>query len=269
MIPEYEKIYVSVREENAKYLIRKAKQLIDNLKYDLKIPLSRRAEGLIEFEETGSIIQAFPCSGAAARGFNADVTLDELAFMPNETEVMDAILQGTVRAGRTLEFISTPFGQTGEFADMWEEAGWDMEAVWRSPTQKNEFKSSLSKFRQGVDDDTSYYIIPWFSCPDLTYERAWRRSRKKESVFLQEYCLNFADNAKSILPIKVIKSAVDKSLKYYDVGSFPIGTYERYMGVDPAEGYNETAIAITERIENMWRLVYTWHKKAPQKNMFH
>jgi hypothetical protein len=215
-----------------------------------------------DFKTTGSVIRALPATASAARGFNGDVTLDEFAFMADAEGIMDAIMQSTVRSGRRLDFISTPYGQEGAFFDMWEEAGWDVESVWKHPSQMEAFRDYLYKFRKNVDSENGFHAIPWFWCPDLHFDRIRERCRS-EAIFYQEYCLGFVDENKSLLPYAVLRRNVKDHLK--STLDLPTTTYPRYMGVDPADsGEDETAIVLNEKIGSIWRNLYVWHKNAPE-----
>ncbi|MFQ5531143.1 MAG: terminase large subunit domain-containing protein [Candidatus Nanoarchaeia archaeon] len=266
--PRYEKMIVSHREENASWLIGKGVELIENLQEGWKIPLNKSREGMFEIKSTKSRIKALPCTSSAARGFNGDVTLDELAFMPNADQVMDGILQSTVREGRKLEYISTPFGQEGVFYELWHNAGWDVDNVWKDPSQKQVFEDYLYKFRKSVDNDNGYHAVTWFLCPDLKYERIRKRCRT-EAIFYQEYCLGFIDEARSLLPYSVLRRNVDPNITMFKDIQFPVSSFPRYIGIDPADsGDNETAIVLLERVGDMWITLYVYHENAPESKYY-
>ena len=153
MRPRYEHIYVSVKEENATWLIGKGIELLENLQPPWDIALSRKRDGYLTIKHTNSTIKSISSKAAGGRGFNADVTLDELASIPEETALMNAILQGTVRKGWTAEFISTPFGQSGEFFNIWNDAGWDVDSYYEHKSQEKVFDKEYRKFLDQAPDD--------------------------------------------------------------------------------------------------------------------
>lgn len=259
--PKTEKIYVSVREENAAWLIGKGLELIDHLQDDFTVKLKRRQVGYFEIAATGSVIKAIPAISAGSRGFSSDVTLDELAFMPNERQIMDSILQTTVREGYNVEFLSTPFGQSGAFFDIWNEGGWEVDRTWQTPTEQSMFERTVKEFTANASTDYSYHIIPWWACPDLDYKRARKRCKTHE-IWLQEYCLGFVDEAKALMPYSLLKGQVDMAMGLMNWKKAPITQNQRIMGVDFAEGYNETAIVVAENIGRIWRTIYYWHGRG-------
>ena len=261
MRKRYMRIFVSTKEDTAAYLISKAQEILDNLQDDFTIKLKRSQTNFIELEDTRSILRAVPSSAASTRGYNCDVTLDELAFMAEDKAIMEAILQGTVREGWQVDLISTPFGQTGSYYDIIKETGWDVETYWEHANQKAAFDKELKYVQANNTSAYSLHAVPWWECPDLDEDRARARA-KTQDVFLQEYCLHFFDEAKAVLPYRVIRRNIDHDLQNYPMSNPPVSQNPRYMGVDPAEGYNETALAVSERIGNVWRMIWYWHKKS-------
>lgn len=260
----YKHIYVSIKKENASQLIEEGLNILKHLQMGYKIALSKESVFELQIKDTKSKIWAISSKVEGGRGFNSDVTLDELAFMPNERKLMNAILQGTVRSRWKTEFISTPFGQTGEFYKIWEAAGWDVDRAWTSKTQERIFDDYYRKFLENVSDDYSYHAVPWFKCPDLDEKRA-RRLAGSDEVFQQEYGLHFLDESRAVLPYSLLKKNTDYNFKPYSIYNVPITLNARYMGIDPADGGDETAIVISERIGNMWRWIYLYHESVEEE----
>ena len=255
----YRKIYISIGEREAGERIQDAKDMLGHLQHGLYVPLKKDQAYHIQLADTGSSLRALPASDhKSGRGYNADVCFDEMAFM--EESAIKSAAQGTVRRGWKLERISTPFGQIGAFFNLWFNANWDVDSIWHDVSQVDAFNIEYQKFRDQITDEQSYYVIPWFMCPDIEKKRALNRAGSEEN-FLQEFCLKFADEARSIFPMHLMRDSI-KEYDLYNLGNIPVSQSQRIMGIDIAHGGNETAIVISERFGHVWKVVYLWHKKA-------
>ena len=116
----------------------------------------------------GSSIRAQGDSPSAGRGTPAsDVYLDEFAFPRWSSEIWQAI-QPTVSTGGTLTVLSTPFGATGKFHELWGEAV-QPDSGWKT------------------------YTLPW----TVLFDEAWAektRRRLSRAEFASEHDCSFEES---------------------------------------------------------------------------
>ena len=260
-IPNYLKLFVSLRQETANELLTIVKHAVNLMDDEFKIPLVSDRDSLIKFEN-GSRLMALPTKEMAGRSFHGDIFIDEIAFIPNDEPLLTAILQTTVRDGYKVSIGSTPFGQRGEFHNIAKRAGWDTTTTWENKKDAPTFMRKYREFRQQNTEEWSVHITPWWVCPDLHWDRIKARAKTK-NAFLQEYGLAFLDENTAMLSYQLLLNRVNPELRQYGTTKVEpdIDTF-RTAGLDPAEKINKTSFVVFEKEANgHWykRFRQEWH----------
>ncbi len=133
----------------------------------------------------GSRITALPANPDTARGFSANVFLDEFAFHQDSRKIWGALFP-VISAGHKLRVVSTPNGRGNKFYDLM--TGTD--AVWYRQT---------TDIYQAVDDGLPRDI-------DLL-----REGIGDEDLWAQEYELKWLDEASAWLSFDLISGCEDDS----------------------------------------------------------
>lgn len=133
----------------------------------------------------GSRITALPANPDTARGFSANVFLDEFAFHQNSRKIWAALFPVVSKPGLKLRITSTPNGKGNKFYELWtaRNAGWSKHRVDILDAVRQGLPRNAEELKAGAGDD------------DL-----WR----------QEYLLEFLDEASAWLPFDLIMSCEDK-----------------------------------------------------------
>jgi len=196
----------------------------------------------LEFKEGGGI-WAFPNSPSTIRGYPADLIIaDEMAHFLNGTdaEIFEAITPSISRGGQFMG-ISTPFGESNLFYDIWASSRTD------------------SKWKK--------ILIPYTACPDLDVESIRASGAYDELSFRQEFCNEFIGEANSEFPMALIAGCLDPELRYWDISELKdrpcIGGY------DVARDRDLAAIHIYEIVNEkaVLRCKYVWAGK-PYEDQF-
>ena len=144
---------------------------------------------------SGSRITALPANPDTARGFSANVLLDEFAFHKDSRKIWSALFPVISKKGLKLRVVSTPNGKGNKFYDLMtnEESNWSRHTV-----------TIHDAVSQGLDRDIEELKK---ACGD---EDLWR----------QEFELEWMDEASAWLPYDLIASVEDEQA----------GKPERYQG---------------------------------------
>ena len=131
----------------------------------------------------GSRILALPANPDTARGFSANVFLDEFAFHKDSTAIWKALFP-VISAGWKLRVTSTPNGKSGKFyeLDTGTDTAWSRHAVDIYQAVADGLPRDIEELRAGLAD-----------------EDAWA----------QEYELKYLDEASSWLSYELISSVED------------------------------------------------------------
>ncbi len=129
----------------------------------------------------GSRITALPANPDTARGFSANVILDEFAFHAKSREIWAALFPVISRTGLKLRVISTPNGKGNKFYELMtaEDTIWSRHVV-----------DIHEAVRQGLDRDIE----------------ALRRGMADEDAWAQEYELKWLDEASAWLDYDLISA---------------------------------------------------------------
>ena len=167
--PDSTELLVSRNQDAASVLVRYVQHTLNGLADAPK--LVNENQSRLAFAN-GSQIISLPATPATGRGFAAtDVYLDEFAFAPYDTLILESVL-GTIATGGRMTILSTANGRGNAFFRMW----------------------------SGLEGgDFSRHRIHWSDCP--RYDDAWaertRASMTRQS-FAQEFDLDFLQSGDSV-----------------------------------------------------------------------
>lgn len=264
-IPNYRKLFTSVTQPQANELLRIASDIMNLMDEKFRPELKSKARNIIEFKHNGARLIALPSSAPAVRSFSGDIFMDELAHVPNDQELLEAILSVTVREGYQVNVGSTPYGQRGKFHEIFKDAGWDTTSEWHDKRLAKEFFRKYGELQLQNDTDWSTHLMTWWMCPDLHWNRIIVRAKTKDAM-RQEYGLAFLDETTAVLPYQVLLDHVNAALPQFEPLKFPSNPYLkpkgvlRYGGLDPAEKGNQTAFVVFDLINKVYYKKYrkTW-----------
>lgn len=201
-------VVLSAGERQALEWMEKAKKWAEALKAavdsyaetrDSANALMSRAE--IRFAN-GSRITAIPANPATARGYSANLVLDEFAIHEKPFDIWAAIypsITNPLSGEKKLRIVSTPKGRGNKFADLWEHnEAYSKHKITIEDAVREGLPVNLEELRAGVDD------------PD---------------IWAQEYLCEFIDNSSVLLPYEMIGSCESASIA--DDGASPL-----FLGMD-------------------------------------
>ncbi|NBV25382.1 MAG: hypothetical protein EBS05_26145 [Proteobacteria bacterium] len=129
----------------------------------------------------GSRLIALPANPDTARGYSANLTLDEFAFHERPDDIWRAIypsISNPLKGVFKIRVVSTPNGTGNKFHDLWaKDNGWSKHKIDIETAVQRGLPLDLEALRQGLDD------------PD-----GWA----------QEYLCEFIDSAAVLLPYELI-----------------------------------------------------------------
>ena len=150
----------------------------------------------------GARIVAIPANPDTARGYSANLVLDEFAIHEKPFDIWAAIypsITNPLSGEKKLRIVSTPKGRGNKFADLWEHnEKYSKHKVTIEDAVRMGLPINLEELKAGVDD------------PD---------------IWAQEYMCEFIDNTSVLLPYEMIGKCESESIK--DDGSSPL-----YVGMD-------------------------------------
>ena len=187
--------------EKAKKWSEAAKATVDS--YD---EIRTSADALISRAEirfgNGSRIVAIPANPDTARGYSANLVLDEFAIHEKPFDIWAAIypsITNPLSGKKKLRIVSTPKGRGNKFADLWEHNDtYSKHKVTIEDAVKMGLPIDLEELKAGVDD------------PD---------------IWAQEYMCEFIDNTSVLLPYELLGKCESSSIA--DDGASPI-----FIGMD-------------------------------------
>ena len=150
----------------------------------------------------GARIVAIPANPDTARGYSANLVLDEFAIHERPFDIWAAIypsITNPLNGQKRLRIVSTPKGRGNKFADLWEHnEKYSKHKVTIEDAVRMGLPIDLEELKAGVDD------------PD---------------IWAQEYMCEFIDNTSVLLPYEMIGKC--ESEKIVDDGASPL-----YVGMD-------------------------------------
>lgn len=167
----------------------------------------------------GSRITALPANPDTARGFSANVILDEFAFHAKSREIWAALFPVISKGGQKLRVISTPNGKGNKFYELMtaEDSVWSRHVV-----------DIYDAVAQGLDRDVDML----------------RAGMADEDAWAQEYELKWLDAASSWLDYDLISSVEHEAAGH--PGEYAGGAC--YVGIDIAARNDLFVIVVLEEI---------------------
>ncbi len=188
-------------EEGIKRHCKALGTIVRSLEYDYRGQEATYRALEVEYPG-GSRITALPANPDTARGFSANVFLDEFAFHQDSRRIWTALFP-VISAGWKLRVVSTPNGKGNKFYDLMtgRDAVWYRQTVDIYQAVADGLPRNIEELRQGINDDD-----------------AWA----------QEYELKWLDEASAWLSYELISSCEDDRAGRPDLyGGGPC-----YVGVD-------------------------------------
>jgi len=158
----------------------------------------------------GSRIVAIPANPDTARGYSANLILDEFAIHEKPFDIWAAIypsITNPLAGEKKLRIVSTPKGRGNKFADLWEH------------------NANYSKHKVTILDAAAQGLFG----PDPAVAKAKIQELKDSvddpDIWAQEFMCEFIDNSSVLLPYELLGKCESDSIK--DDGSSP-----QYIGFD-------------------------------------
>ena len=168
----------------------------------------------------GSRVTALPANPDTARGFSANVFLDEFAFHADSRKIWTALFPVISKPGLKLRIVSTPNGKKNKFYDLMtgdKETGWSQHIV-----------DIYQAVADGLDRDID----------------ALRSALNDEDAWAQEYELKWLDEASAWLSYDLINAAEnDRAGLFENYTGGPC-----YVGVDIGRRHDLFVIAVLEKV---------------------
>lgn len=175
----------------------------------------------------GSRILSLPANPDTARGYSANLVLDEFAMHEADREVWAAIfptITNELSGQKKIRVVSTPKGRGNKFAELWEEGGaqWSRHKVTLDDAIAAGLRVDKAALREGVAD---------------------------EDIWRQEYFCEFLANDTTYFPLDLIRAC-----ERIPAPEAPPDA-PRYIGVDIGRAHDLTAIAELAAVGEELRLV--------------
>lgn len=201
-----------------------------------------------------SIVTSKPGT-SAIRGGKKDMYFDEAAFIREFEVLFQAALPAITRGSGRVTVISTPYGQSGLYHELWQEPKWSHHMVpwWESRFMvKDGIVNGKSNY-----DAVNEAISKAPEMPTLERVEAFGSEKLKDIlhigarddliVFKTEYECQFVDEAEAYYPLELINTCKVSRLR--PLKNFPKG-YEAKgdiaIGVDLAKKRDETVFTVTD-----------------------
>jgi phage FluMu gp28-like protein len=186
---------------------------------EYEIPFDANIRALEVALPGGSKITALPANPDTARGFSANVLLDEFAFHQDSRAIWKALFPVVSAPGLKLRVISTPNGRGNKFYDLMtgQDDGWSRHVCDIHQCVRDGLPRDIEELRRGAGD---------------------------EDLWAQEYELQWLDEAHAWLPFELISSCEHPDAgdpQRYDRG--PV-----YVGVDIAARNDLFVIWVAEMV---------------------
>lgn len=175
----------------------------------------------------GSRILSLPANPDTARGYSANLVLDEFAMHEADREVWAAIfptITNELSGQKKIRVVSTPKGRGNKFAELWEEGGaqWSRHKVTLDDAIAAGLRVDKAALREGVAD---------------------------EDIWRQEYFCEFLANDTTYFPLDIIRAC-----ERIPAPEAPPDA-PRFLGVDIGRAHDLTAIAELAAVGEELRLV--------------
>ncbi len=171
-------------EEGVKFHLKTLKKAFEVAAYELTGEGDLVYKALEVITPGGSRITALPANPDTARGFSANVFLDEFAFHRDSRQIWQAVFP-LISKGWKLRVVSTPNGKGNKFFDL---------ITGRTPDWSRHIVDIYQAVAEGLPRDID----------------ALRAALGDEDAWAQEFELQFLDEASAWLPYELISSVEDE-----------------------------------------------------------
>ena len=224
-------VVLSAGERQALEWMEKARKWAQAFKFgvDSYDEIRGSADALISRAEirfgNGARIVAIPANPDTARGYSANLILDEFAIHEKPFDIWAAIypsITNPLTGEKKLRIVSTPKGRGNKFADLWEHnEGYAKHKVTIEDAVREGLRIDLAALKNGVDD------------PD---------------IWAQEYMCEFIDNTSVLLPYELIGKCESESIR--DDGLSPL-----YVGMDVGRSKDLSVIVTAVKLGDVLAVV--------------
>lgn len=182
--PWHDVYLCSTNFTNAKELLRRLGRWLDAFAAArVHIPIRELTKEYVEFQNGSRII---PLSALAVRSRTGTIILDELAFYQRDREVWAAVAPAAdTDPNLRLILVSTPFGASGVFWEIWTDA----------TGEHGEWSRHLIDVHQAAAE--GFPVDP-----------AELRAKYPEDIWLQEFCCQFLSDINQYFPHDLIRRAL-------------------------------------------------------------
>lgn len=175
----------------------------------------------------GARILSVPANPDTARGYSANLVLDEFAIHEQDREIWAAVfptVTNELSGQKKIRVVSTPKGRGNKFAELWEEGGaqWSRHKVTLDDAIAAGLRVDKAALREGVAD---------------------------EDIWRQEYFCEFLANDTTYFPLDLIRNC-----ERIPAPEAPPDA-PRFLGVDIGRAHDLTAIAELAAVGEELRLV--------------
>jgi phage FluMu gp28-like protein len=175
----------------------------------------------------GARILSVPANPDTARGYSANLVLDEFAIHEQDREIWAAVfptVTNELSGQKKIRVVSTPKGRGNKFAELWEEGGpqWSRHKVTLDDAIAAGLRVDKAALREGVAD---------------------------EDIWRQEYFCEFLANDTTYFPLDLIRNCE----RIPAPEAPPVAP--RFIGVDIGRAHDLTAIAELAAVGDELRLV--------------
>lgn len=226
-------VVLSAGERQAIEWMRKAKQWAEAVNLALEgYSELRSGEALMTRAEitfaNGARILAIPANPDTARGYSANLVLDEFAIHDRPWDIWAAIypsITNPLNGEKKLRIVSTPKGMGNKFADLWfKNEAYSKHKVTIEDAVRLGLPLNLEELRAGVDD---------------------------LDIWAQEYLCEFIDTTSVLLPYELITACEHDPATLTDTG------HALYIGMDIGRSKDLSVLTVGEKIGTTLRVVRT------------
>ena len=224
-------VVLSAGERQALEWMEKAKKWTEAVKatVDSYDEIRDSANALLSRAEirfaNGARIVAIPANPDTARGYSANLVLDEFAIHERPFDIWAAIypsITNPLNGEKRLRIVSTPKGRGNKFADLWEHnETYSKHKVTIEDAVRMGLPVDLAELRAGVDD------------PD---------------IWAQEYMCEFIDNTSVLLPYEMIGKCESNNIA--DDGQSPV-----YIGMDVGRSKDLSVIVTAVKLGDVLSVI--------------
>lgn len=221
----------------------------------------------------GSRVIALPANADTARGYSANLVLDEFAFHQDSTAIWRAILPSITNALRgelKVRVLSTPNGQGNAFYRLWTDTdgagNTDEHGRRRTDTDKGEGGAGVGGWSR---HRTTIYDAAAAGLPVNVEEL--RRQLNDADGWAQEFECQFVDTASVLLPYELIERCESAEAAENDQSPIanrqpPIANRRCYAGVDIGRKHDLTVAWMLEAVGDV---LWTRGVQALERMPFH